>query len=66
MKTLYQKVVEVEAIKKNLPVTDQQFVDVIAKAVHDAALVGQVTAMKEGQIIRLDELHACHVECTGD
>lgn len=66
MKTLYQKVVDVEAVKGNLPVDDQQFVDVIADAVHQAALAGQVTAMKEGQIIRLDELHRCHVECTGD
>ena len=66
MKTLYQKVVDVEAVKGNLPVDDQQFVDVIADAVHQAALAGQVIAMKEGQIIRLDELHRCHVECTGD
>lgn len=66
MKTLYQKVVEVEEVKGKMPATDQQFVDVIAQAVHAAALAGQVIAMKEGQIIRLDELHRCHVECTGD
>ncbi len=66
MKTLFQKVIDVEAVKQKLPVTDQQFVDVIADAVHQAALAGQVIAMKEGQIIRLDELHRCHVECTGD
>lgn len=62
MKTLYQKVVDVEAVKGKMPVTDQQFVNVIAQAVHAAALVGQVTAMKEGQLTRLDELHARHVE----
>lgn len=66
LKTLYQKVLDVEAVKHTLPVTDQQFVDVIANAVNQAALAGQVTAMKEGQIVRLDELHRCHVECTGD
>ena len=62
LKTLYQKVVDVEAAKSKMPVTDQQFVDVIAQAVHAAALAGQVTAMKEGQHTRLDELHARHVE----
>ena len=62
MKTLYQKLVDVEAVKGKMPATDQQFVDVIAQAVHAAALAGQVTAMKEGQRTRLDELHARHVE----
>lgn len=66
MKTLYQKVIDVESVKQKLPVTDQQFVDAIANAVNQAALAGQVTAMKEEQIMRLDELHRCHVECTGD
>ena len=67
LKTLYQKVVEVEAVKGTLLATDQQFVDVIAQAVHQAALAGQVTAMKEGQRIRLDEIHSRHVESvTGD
>lgn len=66
LKTLYQKVFDVKAVKQKLPVTDQQFVDVIADAVNQAALAGQVTAMREGQIMRLDELHRCHVECTGD
>lgn len=62
MKTLYQKVVDVEAVKGKMPVTDQQFVDVIAQAVHAAALSGQVTAMKEGQLTRLEDLHSRHVE----
>jgi hypothetical protein len=66
LKTLYQKVVDVEKAKSKMPVTDQQFVDVIAKAVHAAALTGQVTAMKEGQLIRLETLHSRHVESTGD
>lgn len=67
LKTLYQKVVDVEAVKDKLPVTDQQFVDVIAQAVHSAALAGQVTAMKEGQLTRLEDLHCRHVESvTGD
>ena len=67
LKTLYQKVVDVEAVKGKMPVTDQQFVDVIAQAVHAAALAGQVTAMKEGQLTRLEDLHCRHVESvTGD
>ena len=67
LKTLYQKVVDVEAVKDKMPATDQQFVDVIAQAVHAAALAGQVTAMKEGQLTRLEDLHCRHVESvTGD
>lgn len=65
LKTLYQKVVEVEAVKNTLSVTDQQFVDVIAKAVNQAVLAGQVTAMKESQIMRLEGIHHNHVECVG-
>lgn len=66
LKTLYQKVVDLEALKGKMPATDQHFVDVIAKAVHAVALAGQVTVMKEGQLTRLEDLHNRHVESTGD
>lgn len=62
MKSLFEKVQEVTAVKADLPVSDQQFVDVIAKAVNDMALAGQVTRMAEGQIARLDDLHQRHVQ----
>jgi hypothetical protein len=62
MKSLFDKIQEVSAVKSDLPASDQQFVDVIAKVVNDAASSGQVTRMAEGQIIRLDGLHQRHVQ----
>ena len=59
--SLYDKVQAVQSAKEAMPVSDQQFVEVIVKAVDAATLSGQVLKIAEGTRTHLDALHLKHV-----